>query len=511
MKRLFTLLLAALMLAGCGKQGDYTPTGDGLTIDETEEGVVIPTTQNGEQQDLTMPCYVDVTMNPLQCTDYTNRAFISLLYQGLFAVSREYAVEPMLCGKYSMAGDMKSYVFYVDEAARFSDGSVVRAADVAATLREARKSSYYGGRFLHVTSISETEDGGVCIELDTACENLPILLDIPIIKESELEAQHPVGTGAYILDSTGKEWLLRRNTNWWCKAQLPINTPTIVLAKAYSNQQIRDDFQFSELNLVCADPCTDRYTDYRCDYELWGCESGVFTYIAFSDMSNVFENAQLRAALTYAIDRDRLSESIYRGFGKSATLPASPNSPYYNKGLAERYGYDPEKFQQALQDSGKEGKQIVFLVNSDDSLRVRAARQVADQLTQCGLVVVMKELSGKAYTSAIEKREFDLYMGQTKLSANMDLSAFFMPSGKLSLGGVANSSTYNLCLQALENHGNYYTLHQQIMDQGRLCPVLFCSQALYASRGVVTGLSPARDNLFWYSIGKTMEKAFIRE
>ena len=140
MKRLFTLLLAALMLAGCGKQGDYTPTGDGLTIDETEVGVVIPTTQNGEQQDLTMPCYVDVTMNPLQCTDYTNRAFISLLYQGLFAVSREYAVEPMLCGKYSMAGDMKSYVFYVDEAARFSDGSVVRAADVAATLREARKS-----------------------------------------------------------------------------------------------------------------------------------------------------------------------------------------------------------------------------------------------------------------------------------------------------------------------------------------------------------------------------------
>ena len=510
MKRLFALLLAALMLAGCGKQGDYTPTGDGLTIEETEVGDMASSNSNGDPQDLTMPCYVDVTMNPLRCTDYTNRAFVSLIYQSLFTVSRDYVVEPMLCSRYSMADDMKSYVFYVDEAARFSDGSAVSAADVAATLREARKSSYYSGRFQHITAISETEDGGISIVLDTACENLPILLDIPILKASELDAKHPLGSGAYVLDANGKEWLLRRNTNWWCKAQLPISSPAIVLAKAYSNQQIRDDFQFSELNLVCADPCSDRYTDYRCDYELWGCESGVFTYIAFCDMSQVFNNLQLRAAVTHAVDRDLLSESVYRGFGKSATLPASPISPYYNKGLAERYGYDPEKFQQVVQETGMEGKQVVFLVNSDDSLRVRAARQVADQLTTSGLVVVMKEVSGQDYTDALERREFDLYMGQTKLSANMDLSAFFMPDGKLSVGGVENATIYNLCLQALENHGNYYTLYQQIMDQGRLCPVLFCSQAVYASRGVVTGLEPARDNLFWYSIGKTMEEAFIR-
>ena len=510
MKRLFTLLLALLMLAGCGNQGDYTPTGDGLTIDETEAVDVVLPHQDEEQQDLTMPCYMDVTMNPLQCTDYTNRAFVSLLYQGLFAVSREYTVEPILCSRYSMAEDMKSYVFYVDKAAKFSDGSAVRVADVVATLQAVESSAYYSGRFQHVTSITETEDGGVRMELDTPCENFPILLDIPILKESELEAQHPLGSGAYVLDANGKEWLLRRNANWWCKAQLPINSQAIVLAKAYSNQQIRDDFQFSELNLVCADPCSERYTDYRCDYELWGCESGVFTYIVVSDMSQVFNTVQLRAALTYAVDRDRLAESIYRGFGKSATLPASPFSPYYNKGLAERYSYAPEKFQQLLQEAGMEGKQITFLVNSDDSLRVRAARQVADQLTQCGLEVVMKELSGKDYTYALEIRDFDLYMGQTKLSANMDLSAFFKSRGKLSAGGVANTATYNLCLQALENQGNYYTLYQQIMDQGQLCPVLFCSQAVYASRGVVTGLKPARDNLFWYSIGKTMEEAFIR-
>ena len=93
----------------------------------------------------------------------------------------------------------------------------------------------------------------------------------------------------------------------------------------------------------------------------------------------------------------------------------------------------------------------------------------------------------------------------------MDLSAFFHARGALSYGGVDDTEAYQLCLQALENHGNYYTLHQKVMDNGLLCPVLFCSQAVYAARGAITGLSPARDNLCFYSIGMTMEKAFIRD
>ena len=39
---------------------------------------------------------------------------------------------------------------------------------------------------------------------------------------------------------------------------------------------------------------------------------------------------------------------------------------------------------------------------------------------------------------------------------------------------------------------------------------LFCAKGVYAARGAVTDLSPSRDNLSFYSIGKTMESAFIR-
>ena len=172
---------------------------------------------------------------------------------------------------------------------------------------------------------------------------------------------------------------------------------------------------------------------------------------------------------------------------------------------------DSEKFAAAVQAAGAAGREITLLVNSGDSLRVRVARAIAEMLTQGGLTVKMSELSGSNYTYAIQTRQFDLYLGQTVLSPNMDLSEFFHTYGDLSFGGINDVGAYTLCLEALANYGNYYTLHKSIMDDGRLCPILFRSYAVYATRGLLTGLTPARDNVFYYSLGKTMENALITE
>ena len=120
-------------------------------------------------------------------------------------------------------------------------------------------------------------------------------------------------------------------------------------------------------------------------------------------------------------------------------------------------------------------------------------------------------LSGEAYEYNLNAWNFDLYLGQTALSPNMDLSQFFYQYGTLRQGGISDSSAYALCQQALENHGNYYTLHQTVMDNGLLCPVLFRSYAVYATRGLMTGLTPARDNVFYYSTGRSMEDALLTE
>lgn len=510
MKRIIALSLAAallLTLVGCGGgEQAHVPTGDGLTWDDGETGPTGATTPQEQVQELKMVYYPGESFNPYKCYDYTNRALFGLLYQGLFTIDRDYETEPVLCDYYTRSEDMKTYVFYVRKAT-FSDGTAVTAQDVAASLTAAWDSGYYQGRFTRVEDISVTEDGGVRLDLEVAYENLPLLLDVPIVKASQVEADRPLGTGPYRLDTGSGQLRLTKRTDWWCKSDLAVTASVIELSQAEDPAQIRDAFQFDDVGLVCADPGSDRYADYRCDYELWDCESGVFLYLGANLESGLFSDPEVRAALTCAVDRDALVSEFYNGFARSASLPASPLSPFYDSGLAARYDYDGTKLTKVLSDKGLTGTSVRLVVNADDSLRLRVARRIAQMLRDCGLEVSVLGYGSTDYKQALRQGGFELYLGETKLSPNMDLSSFFAPNGRMSYGKINDAAFYSLCMNALENSGNYFTLHKQIADDGRLVSLLFLSYAVYGERGLMTGLDPARDNVFHYSIGTTMEDA----
>ena len=126
-------------------------------------------------------------------------------------------------------------------------------------------------------------------------------------------------------------------------------------------------------------------------------------------------------------------------------------------------------------------------------------------------MVEIQDNSTSYYKENLNVGAFDLYLGQTRLSANMDLSEFFRPYGALSYGGMSDAACYAMCLEALENSGNYYNLHQMVMQKGQLTPLLFRTYAVYMERGLLEGLSPARDNVFWYSMGKNLEDVMTIE
>ena len=83
MKRLLAVALClCLLLAGCGgTETGYTPTGNGLVWDEDYTGVATqPASAEGEDAlELVLTFYPDKTMNPITCTDFTNRALFSLI------------------------------------------------------------------------------------------------------------------------------------------------------------------------------------------------------------------------------------------------------------------------------------------------------------------------------------------------------------------------------------------------------------------------------------------------
>lgn len=511
MKRIGALTLCAAlmmgMLSGCdGGEEPYVPTGNALY----EEGETEPTEAPVTEEQVSMPYYADRSLNPYECTDYVNKSLLPLLYQGLFATDSEYQSWPILCDSYQVSWDMKTYTFTLAQAT-FSDGTPVTPEDVEASLKAAGNGTVYKGRFRQVEHIQVTEEGKLELQLKVPCENLPLLLDVPIVKAAEVEAAMPLGTGPYVF-VPGTQARLQRRTNWWCDGQVPVTAERIQLTAAGTPAQLRDAFEFSNLSMVTTDPGSDSYADFHSDYELWESENGIFLYLGINQNSEVLSQPDIRRGLLRAVDRESIVSEIYRGFATAASLPASPDFPGYNASLASQYDYDRSKLIQAVASNRDvAAAALTLLVNSDDGLRVRVAHRLAQDLTGYGLNVRVSEKAGEEYTKALNKGEFDVYLGQTRLSPNMDLTAFFEERGSLSVGGLEDPTVYSLCLDALANIGNYHNLHQKIMDKGMICPILFRSYAIFTQRGSFRGLNPARDNLFFYHLDKTMEDALITE
>ena len=505
--QLMALLLCFNLLAGCA------PAAGTAETPAAQEDV--PSSQAGAQseqpepsQPFSLPYEPDAGFNPFRCTALNNRTLLSLVYEPLFAVTSDFRAVPYLCETYTVSGDGQTHTLALRQGVTFSDGTSLTAADAAASIQAAQGSGYYGQRLRHITAVTASSDTVLTIATDAACGSPDLLLNIPVVKSGSAQAEIPVGTGPYRLDSSR---LVR--TGWWRDCEPPVNAETIPLVAADSTTGLRDLFEYGQVDLVCADPNAGIRAAYHSDYELWNNNTTILQYIGFNLSSPIFVYASLRAAVTYAIDRDAIVADTAGGFASAAVLPASPESAIYDQKLADSYAYSPAAFQAALDaseirdmdgngildvytETGTRALTGTMLVCNRSEQRVAAAQAVVDALNGLGFSLTLKALEYDEYVYALRNGNFDLYYGETRLSPDFDLSAFFSDGGSLCYGGIADSTLELLCAQTMENAGNAYDLHQRILERGLLCPVLFKTYAIYSARGSVSNLSPCLDGVF---------------
>lgn len=586
MRRLIAAALIAASLlglfSGCGKKDDgvYEPTGDALLMEGQEPEVTIP--DDPALQSLTLAYAPKRSLNPLIGLNLSNRVLFSLIYQGLFAVDSRSNAYPILASGYKLSADRKTATVVINPLARFSDGSRVTPEDVYATYAAAKKSDYFGGHFSHIADFQVSGTDSITFYLDTPYENFPLLLDIPILKEGHDQDDFPVGTGPYVFHRTtlnaltGEElqeeaepeeteapeetaapedtpeetkapeptkaaapdtveasaeqidirydYSLRKSPNWWCegKVTLPTQADTISLIVADSQAEIRDNFQFHGLGMAAANPMTDSYAEYRCDYELWECENGVMLYLGVNVLYSDFfknNNFTLRRALTKAIDREYINNTFFNGKCQPTPIPTAPNSIFYSKSLAATYTYDPLGFVSDIgsfnfpRDDKNQKKKLKLLVNADDSARLRTARYLAAQLTELGVETGVLEYGGTGkytYNDILRAGTYDLYLGEVRLNPTYDLTEFFRSGGRLSWGGIVDGDILAMQREALADRGNYYNLNKLVADDGKIIPILFGTTCIYANRGSLLDQSPSRDNAFFYHLGKTLADVIIQ-
>lgn len=508
-RRVLALLMAAVFLAGC-EAAPEEPAG----APAKPAAVLSEEPENEEEiayssRIFALACVPNEGFNPYRCTTQSNRTVLSLLYEPLFTVDANFQAAPYLCERYEVTGDGRTHTLTLRGGVTFSDGTPLQAEDAAASIRAATGSAYYGGRLDHISTITVTNSRELVITTDVAVGTLDALLNIYVVKADTVNDSVPLGTGPYM--AAGDSLY---QSGWWRGQEPVLTAATVRLVAAETPVAVRDSFEYGIADLACADPNAGVQITYHSDYELWDNNTTVMQYIGFNRSSPVFCYESMRRAVSHGIDREAIVSGTAGGFGLAASLPASPNAGCYSQQLAADYDQDEADFQADLAErsvsdlTGADGilefyndygiqplKGTMIVCMSSDQ-RVAAAQAVVNTLNEKGFDLTLRTLEYDSYVNALENGNFDLYYGEVRLPPNFDLSSFFTDGGSLIYGGGADAAAAQLCGQALENAGNAYNLHKEVMDRGLLCPVLFKIYAIYTARGRVTNLTPCLDGVF---------------
>lgn len=433
-------------------------------------------------------------LNPYRSDNIANLPIQSLLYESLFVLNTNFEAEPVLCKSYSVSESLQTWRFEIYDNIYFSDGTNMTAEDVVASLNAANKSDVYRVRFRFIYGFTVTGEYTFSAVLAHPCENLAVLLDLPILKEETLADDEPIGSGPYYKSGNA----LLRNTRWWQEEAPLIDVEKIMLSDVTSSESVRDSFEFGSVDVVYTDPYALYNAQFHGDNEPWAVYTTEMQYIGFNTKSTYMSNSTLRAAITYAIDREMIIKDIYNGYGTASVLPCSPQSKYYDNGLAASYSYNIDTFVSLFKSSGLSAdpsNPMLLIVSNNNTHRRLAAQYIAKWLTSYGLYTTVEVLEYKDFLYALRAGEFDMYLSEIRLPPNFDLYCFFTSGYYPAVGGIISETLQEMMNQALENNGNYYEIYKTIMQRGLMCPVMFKTNVLYTSRGTLNNTSPGVSNL----------------
>ena len=491
MRRLAALLLAgalALTLCACG--GEPVPTGG--------EPEASPSQTPAKAKEFSLAYDPNASLHPVTGDSQVNLTLAPLVFEGLYRLDEQFRPRPVLAR--SAEGDDSGLVWTVtvDEGAKFSDGTPLTAAPVAASLNQARNSSLYGGRLSQVASVRAVE-GAVVITLTAPNGALPALLDIPVALEGENGL--PLGTGRYRYAREGEELSLAANE--YHSGALPYDS--IPLYPVTTAEERVAAFDSGAVTAVVTEPASAYGLGYSCSYEGWDYATPRLLYVGFRANGGPCASPEVRRAFSRAFDRATVVKTLLAGHADGTALPISPLHEEYDDGAAAELSYDMTAAAEALARAGYVRKEdgllysgrtalaVTLLVNSDNTARTAIADLLAASLEELGVTVTVSKLPWRDYLAALKAGKFDLYLGGTQLTGEFDLTELL--TGSLNYGGYA-SADLSAALAAWKGAAGEARIQaakdlwDAFVREAPVAPLCFKRESLLVRWSVVDGLDP---------------------
>ncbi|GIK97067.1 MAG: diguanylate cyclase [Alphaproteobacteria bacterium] len=327
-------------------------------------------------------------------------------------------IVPDLAESWEIAPDGLTYTFHLRDA-KFSDGTEVKASDVAFSLARVRDEEASPMRSLYqvISAIETPDDRTVVLKLERPYTPLmsalamfaaSIVPEHAVKEHGEAFGENPVGSGAFVL----KEWrrgdrvVLERNPHYW-EAGLPKldGIEWIYVPNDNTRMLKLTAGEVEAATFVPWNQIKDLQGDSNIKVQL--DKSTRMDHILVNHDHAPLDNKNVRQALNMAIDQQAIVDVVTFGYGTPANSFFPLDGMYYNPDNP-RYPYDPEKAKAILEAEGVDGLSLDFVLVSGDSAHDQIGVLVKDQLAKVGVDVNIVKMEGGQQWDALIAGEYDI-------------------------------------------------------------------------------------------------------
>ena len=319
--------------------------------------------------------------------------------------------------------DGMTWTVTIRDDARFTDGELLTAEDVAFTYNTLRETSSVND-FTMLKKARAEDDTTVVFEMNRPYSIWPYTMAITgIIPEHAYDTgygENPVGSGRYMLKQwdKGQQVILEANPDYYGE-EPEMKQVTILF--------MEEDAAFAAIRSGKADLAytSPSYSDQEVDgFHLMACETvdnrgmNLPTIPAGENSmgNDVTSDLAIRRAMNIGIDRDRMIENVLNGYGTKA-YSVCDKMPWYQP--ASEVSLDPEKAEAILDEAewqmgddgirSKNGTKAVFtlMYPAGDSVRQALAEDFSNQVRELG---IQAEVAGVSWDEATERSGNDPFM-----------------------------------------------------------------------------------------------------
>jgi len=379
-----------------------------------------------------LSCVSVDTMNPIITKHASVSDFLSLIYEGLFVVKPDHTLEGVLASDYTVSDNNTVYTINLKDNIKFHNGRFFTADDVVATLNYMALYTTRWSHFMqYISGYFAKDKHTVVIRLNSSKTDFANNLDFPILPSGlmaddfmpENSSFIPMGTGMYEYDTTiaYKNIMLVANEEWHGGAD-----------RAYIdkvNIEILSDEEtiISAFDAGTVDALTTSWIGFgdlalaSSMFNTFECEDNRFTFVGINCSSMYFDTAKERRILSQGIDNKKITEDIMLGHAVVASSPLR-DSVYYNVDT-DTIALDSEEEKKNTADTTP--IEIRLLYNQESKTKNRIASSIKHQLEAKGYSVYLDAQSKQAYMDKIATGDYELYIGEVKLSQSGDMQFMF--------------------------------------------------------------------------------------